>query len=126
MFLARIDENGLIEEEIFDRSPPPSSKLIQIPVRKMSFNAFGPCELSVQRSSLTNSLTALSIDEKNEDAEGSCSTEVACSSQTSQETSMDQKDLPKLRRKDLNFDDPVIVAVKDNSKKANNTKHNYK
>lgn len=62
-------------------------------------------------------------EEKSDDTEASCSTEVACSSQTSQETSVDQNEGLKLRRKDLIFNDPVIVAVKDNGKTSQRT-HN--
>lgn len=85
----------------------------------MSFNAFGPCEISVSRqasTSLTNSSFPYEFDEKVDETEESSPTEIACPSQTSQETSVDQKDLPKLRRKDLDFDDPVVIAVKDNGK----------
>uniref|UniRef100_A0AC35GGP4 Uncharacterized protein n=1 Tax=Panagrolaimus sp. PS1159 TaxID=55785 RepID=A0AC35GGP4_9BILA len=87
----------------------------------MSFNAFGPCERSVSREA-SNSFTNLSfpydLERKNDTIDEFSPTEVGCPSQTSQETCVDQKDLLKLRRKDLDYDYPLIVAVKDNSKKV--------
>uniref|UniRef100_A0A7E4V228 PH domain-containing protein n=1 Tax=Panagrellus redivivus TaxID=6233 RepID=A0A7E4V228_PANRE len=147
-------EIGLAEESLFDRSPPPHSKLVQIPVRKMSNSIFGPSDaLTIDRqcSSLSDSRTVIPEGESysppivpnapatqklshstlpdvngdyiraaSADSEKTSTTVATETTPHQFSSSNGSKSVetavppPKLRRRDLTFDDPVILAVKEN------------
>lgn len=111
-------EIGLIEDNLHDRSPPPNPKMVRIPVRKMSFSAFGPCSLTINQEKNADAESPAVVKDGKTRTSTTTSTTAGGSSGSGNETTVENgvQTIPKLRRKDLNFDDPVILAVKENGK----------